>query len=206
MIQPKITIIDTGCANLSSVKIALDRLGADVRISADLDDIRNADKLILPGVGSAIAAMKSINERKLADAVREAKQPLLGICLGMQMLGESSEESMSEGNGSAVDCLSVCRGKVSLLETNGLRLPHMGWNSVKTVKEHPLFKGIPEGSYFYFVHSYAYGIGEDTIATCEHGTEFTSVIGRGNFMGTQFHPEKSGPIGAKLLGNFITEI
>lgn len=198
----KITIIDTGCANLSSVKVAFDRLGVQTLISYNPADIINADKLILPGVGTAKAAITIMKERNLIELIREAKQPLLGICLGMQLLGQASEESMDDKLES-VECLNIVSSSVKKMSVGNLRLPHMGWNQVNVKNDHPLFKNIPNNSYFYFVHSYAMELSANTVATCNYGLDFTAVVQKDNFMGTQFHPEKSGAVGAKLLTNFV---
>ncbi len=197
----KLTIIDTGCANLSSVRMAVERLGVTAKVSRDAADIRAADKLILPGVGTAKAAMHNLQERGLVELVREAKQPLLGFCLGMQMLAQSSEEHM--GGEADIDCLGVVPGKVKLMQVGDLRLPHMGWNQVLHDETHPLFKGIPSGSYFYFVHSYALEVTDATLATCDYGGPFTAVVGKDNFFGAQFHPERSGKVGARMIQNFL---
>lgn len=197
----KLTIIDTGCANLSSVRMAVERLGVSPKVSRDAADIRSADKLILPGVGTAKAAMHNLQERGLVELVREAKQPLLGFCLGMQMLAQSSEEHM--GGEADIECLGVVPGKVKLMQVGDLRLPHMGWNQVLHDETHPLFKGIPSGSYFYFVHSYALEVTDATLATCDYGGLFTAVVGRDNFFGAQFHPERSGKAGARMIQNFL---
>lgn len=202
MSGPKITIIDTGCANLTSVNMALVRLGADVCISREAEAIRKADKLILPGVGTAVAAMKNLEQRGLVDLIREAKQPLMGICLGMQMLSALSEESMDE-NTAGIDCLGIVDARVRLMQVGDLRLPHMGWNQIIHNGTHPLFEGIAIGSYFYFVHSYAMEVNPSTIATCHYANDFTAVVQRDNFYGAQFHPEKSGAAGARFLKNFI---
>ncbi len=197
----KLTIIDTGCANLSSVKMAIQRLGVEPIVSCDAADIKSADKLILPGVGTAKAAMRNLQERKLVDLIREAKQPLLGFCLGMQMLAQSSEESM---DGEAdIQCLGIIPGKVKLMQVGDLRLPHMGWNQIEHDGTHPLFNGIPSGSYFYFVHSYALEVTEATLARCDYGSPFSAVVGKDNFFGAQFHPERSGKLGAQLIRNFL---
>ena len=197
----KLTIIDTGCANLSSVKMAIQRLGVEPIVSCDAADIKSADKLILPGVGTAKAAMRNLQERKLVDLIREAKQPLLGFCLGMQMLAQASEESM---DGEAdIQCLGIIPGKVKLMQVGNLRLPHMGWNQIEHDGTHPLFNGIPSGSYFYFVHSYALEVTEATLARCDYGQPFSAVVGKDNFFGAQFHPERSGKLGAKLIRNFL---
>ncbi len=197
----KLTIIDTGCANLSSVKMAIQRLGVEPIVSCDAADIKSADKLILPGVGTAKAAMHNLQERKLVDLIREAKQPLLGFCLGMQMLAQASEESM---DGEAdIQCLGIIPGKVKLMQVGNLRLPHMGWNQIEHDGTHPLFNGIPSGSYFYFVHSYALEVTEATLARCDYGSPFSAVVGKDNFFGAQFHPERSGKLGAQLIRNFL---
>ena len=201
MTSPNIVIIDTGCANLSSVRMAIERLGVSAQVSKEAAVIRAADKLILPGVGTAKAAMHNLQERGLVDLIREAKQPLLGFCLGMQMLAQASEEHM--GGESDIDCLGIVPGKVKLMQVGDLRLPHMGWNQVEHDGTHPLFKGIPSGSYFYFVHSYALEVTAATLATCNYGGPFTAVVGKDNFLGAQFHPERSGKSGARLIQNFL---
>ncbi|TFF75740.1 imidazole glycerol phosphate synthase subunit HisH [Aeromonas taiwanensis] len=198
----KLVIIDTGCANLASVRMAFERLGAVPQVSREAADIDAADKLILPGVGTAVAAMKNLNERGLVPLIRAARQPLLGFCLGMQMLAEASEESMND-EGGLIDCLGIVPGKIRLMEVGNLRLPHMGWNQIEHDETHPLLKGIPSGSYFYFVHSYALEVTGATLATCDYGQPFTAIVGRDNFFGAQFHPERSGPAGARLLQNFL---
>ena len=201
MTSPNIVIIDTGCANLSSVRMAIERLGVSAQVSKEAAVIRAADKLILPGVGTAKAAMHNLQERGLVDLIREAKQPLLGFCLGMQMLAQASEEHM--GGESDIDCLGIVPGKVKLMQVGDLRLPHMGWNQVEHDGTHPLFNGIPSGSYFYFVHSYALEVTAATLATCDYGGPFTAVVGKDNFFGAQFHPERSGKAGARLIQNFL---
>ena len=201
MTSANIVIIDTGCANLSSVRMAIERLGVTARVSKEAADIRAADKLILPGVGTAKAAMHNLQERGLVELIREAKQPLLGFCLGMQMLAQASEEHM--GGESDIDCLGIVPGKVKLMQVGDLRLPHMGWNQVEHDGSHPLFNGIPSGSYFYFVHSYALEVTTATLATCNYGGPFTAVVGKDNFFGAQFHPERSGKAGARLIQNFL---
>ena len=201
MTSQNIVIIDTGCANLSSVRMAIERLGVTAQVSKEAAVIRGADKLILPGVGTAKAAMHNLQERGLVELIREAKQPLLGFCLGMQMLAQASEEHM--GGESDIDCLGIVPGKVKLMQVGDLRLPHMGWNQVEHDGTHPLFNGIPSGSYFYFVHSYALEVTAATLATCDYGGPFTAVVGKDNFFGAQFHPERSGKAGARLIQNFL---
>ncbi|MFM4942487.1 imidazole glycerol phosphate synthase subunit HisH [Aeromonas bivalvium] len=202
MNNQKLVIIDTGCANLASVRMAFERLGVAPQVSRKAADIEQAGKLILPGVGTAVAAMKNLNERELVPLIRAAKQPLLGFCLGMQMLAEASEETMS-ADGRLIDCLGIVPGRIRLMEVGDLRLPHMGWNQIEHDETHPLLKGIPSGSYFYFVHSYALEVTEATIASCDYGQPFTAIVGRDNFFGAQFHPERSGAAGARLLQNFL---
>lgn len=197
----KLVIIDTGCANLASVRMAFERLGVTPQVSRDADVIAAADKLVLPGVGTSVAAMGNLNERGLVPLIRAATQPLLGFCLGMQMLAESSEERM--GSDADIECLGIIPGKIRLMQVGDLRLPHMGWNQVWHDETHPLLKGIPSGSYFYFVHSYALEVTEATLATCDYGQPFTAIAGRDNFFGAQFHPERSGAVGARLLQNFL---
>jgi len=201
MTSPNIVVIDTGCANLSSVRMAIERLGITAQVSKEAAVIRGADKLILPGVGTAKAAMHNLQERGLVELIREAKQPLLGFCLGMQMLAQASEEHM--GGESDIDCLGIVPGKVKLMQVGDLRLPHMGWNQVEHDGTYPLFNGIPSGSYFYFVHSYALEVTAATLATCNYGGPFTAVVGKDNFFGAQFHPERSGKAGARLIQNFL---
>lgn len=196
-LNSKVVIIDTGCANLSSVKFAIERLGYSVMVSREADVLRNADKLFLPGVGTAQEAMRNLTDRKLIELVKSLTQPVLGICLGMQLLAEFS----AEGN---IATLGLISGSIEHMPTSaGVRLPHMGWNQIEPQQDHPLFKDIPSGSYFYFVHSYALAVGGDTIATCTHGVPFTAAVNRNNFYGVQFHPERSSKAGAQLIKNFL---
>ena len=194
-----ITIIDTGCANLSSVKFAFDRLGYHAEITRDIQKIQSADKLLLPGVGTAMAAMRNLQERNLIDCIRNATQPMLGICLGMQLMTEFS----TEGN---VATLGLMNGQTDLIPDSGLPLPHMGWNKVRYTPNHPLFTGIEQDSHFYFVHSYAVQPNENTIATSCYGVDFSAAIANKNFYGVQFHPERSGKNGALLLRNFVEKV
>jgi len=188
-----------------SVKKALDFIGAESEITADKDKIKNASHVILPGVGSFGDAMASMAERGLVDTVREAAlsgKPFLGICLGLQLLFAESDESP------AVPGLGVLDGKISLIPKNdGLKVPHMGWNSVEIKQNSGIFKGIPNGSYFYFVHSfYLNGANADEVAgTTQYGTEIQCAVEKGNLCATQFHPEKSGEIGLMLLKNFLAK-
>ena len=202
MKEQKVVIIDTGCANVSSVKFAIERLGYAVEISKDPAVVLAADKLFLPGVGTASEAMKNLAERDLISLVKQVEKPLLGICLGMQLLGKLSQEKGQKAD-ELVECLGLCDGEVRLMDTGDLPLPHMGWNTVKSTPEHPLFKDIEEGEYFYFVHSFAMPVGGYTIAHCEYGNPFTAAVQSGNYYGVQFHPERSSKVGSKLIQNFL---
>ncbi|WP_286297404.1 imidazole glycerol phosphate synthase subunit HisH [Vibrio apostichopi] len=202
MKDQKVVIIDTGCANVSSVKFAIERLGYAVEISKEPAVVLAADKLFLPGVGTASEAMKNLQERDLVSLVKKVEKPLLGICLGMQLLGKLSQEKGQKAD-ALVECLGLCDGEVRLLETGDLPLPHMGWNTVTSTPNHPLFKDIEEGEYFYFVHSFAMPVGDYTIARCDYGNPFTAAVQSGNYYGVQFHPERSSKAGSKLIQNFL---
>ena len=197
-----IVIVDTGCANISSVRIAIERLGYAVQISRDADVILGADKVFLPGVGTASAAMHNLAERNLIDLIKRINKPVLGICLGMQLLASKSFEDGSK-TGDGLDCLGLCNSTVEKMQTGDLPLPHMGWNTLSVTPNHPLFKDIDENAYFYFVHSYAMPVHEGTIATCDYGGAFTAAVQNDNFYGVQFHPERSSTAGAKLIENFL---
>jgi len=192
-----VAIIDSGGANISSVVHALRRLGSEPVFTADAGTIRSAERVILPGVGAAGAAMARLRELDLVECIRELKQPVLGICLGMQLLFDKSNED-------GVECLGIIPGNLEKLEpSEGVRIPHMGWNTTTTVREHPLLSGLSELPWFYFVHSYRAPIGDSTLATCTHGESFAAIVQQDNFLGTQFHPERSARHGAKLLANFL---
>lgn len=197
-----IAIIDYGAGNLSSVKKALDYLGAESEITMDKDKILSASHVILPGVGSFGDAMKSMEERGLVEVVKEAASTkrFLGICLGLQLLFESSDESPD------VKGLGLLNGKIiNIPKTNGLKVPHMGWNSISLKQKDGIFKDIDDESYFYFVHSfYLDGADEDVVAaTTEYGVTIECAVQKGMLCATQFHPEKSSGVGLKLLRNFI---
>ncbi len=197
----KIVIIDTGCANLSSVKFAIERLGYNVTVSKEPEILQQADKLFLPGVGTAKEAMANLIERDLVEQIKSLKQPVLGICLGMQMLAEASEEGF--GDQPIIETLGIVKGHIEKMDVAPLRSPHMGWNQVNAKADNPLFKNIPANSYFYFVHSYALPVTENTIASCDYGKPFTAAVNKDNFYGVQFHPERSGKAGAQLIKNFL---
>ena len=192
-----VVILDTGCANLSSVKSAIQRLGYTPQVSRDADIVLKADKLFLPGVGTAQAAMEQLEARELIELVKACTQPTLGICLGMQLLGSMSDES------GGVKTLGIIDQPVLQMKDSGLPLPHMGWNRVTPQAGHHLFRGIEEESWFYFVHSYAMPVNTCTIAQCLYGEPFTAAVQKDNFYGVQFHPERSGKAGAQLLKNFL---
>lgn len=192
-----VVILDTGCANLSSVKYAVQRLGYEPQVSRDPEIVLHADKLFLPGVGTVQAAMKQLEQRELIDLIKACTQPVLGICLGMQLLGSGSDES------GGVATLGIIDTPVQRMQDLGLPLPHMGWNQVIANADSHLFRGIDENAYFYFVHGYAMPICENTIAQTLYGEAFTAAVQKDNFFGVQFHPERSGAAGAQLLKNFL---
>jgi glutamine amidotransferase len=192
-----LAIIDSGGANIGSVVHALKRLGAEPVFTADAATIRAADRVLLPGVGAAGAAMSRLRETGLAQCIRELRQPVLGICLGMQLLFEKSEEDDTE-------CLGIVPGTLKKMNSSqGVRVPHMGWNTTTVVRDDPLLTGLKENPWFYFVHSYCAPPGDATLATCLHGEPFTAIVRQGNFCGAQFHPERSAVNGARLLANFL---
>jgi len=192
-----LAIVDSGGANIASVRFALERLGVRSELTADSAVIRSAERVILPGVGSAVEGMKRLRERGLVDCVRDLTQPVLGICLGMQLLFESSAEGPTE-------TLGLIPGRVALLpDSSGIQVPHMGWNTVLTGRTVALLEGIANDARFYFVHSYAGPVNAFTLASCDHGPPFAAMVQRNNFSGVQFHPERSGAAGARLLRNFV---
>ncbi|WDE03537.1 imidazole glycerol phosphate synthase subunit HisH [Thalassomonas viridans] len=193
-------IIDTGCANLFSVESAIKRLGYPVAISDDPQQITRADKVFLPGVGNARHAMENIRQKNLLDAIKALKQPVLGFCLGMQLMAESSTEG---GEGEEVQALGLIPTSIAPLQAQGNRLPHMGWNTLTSVSDHPVFAGVTPGDYFYFVHSFAAPVSEFTVAGCDYGSTFSAAIAKDNFIGCQFHPERSGALGRKIIENFL---
>jgi len=193
-----LALVDSGVANLTSVKAALTRLGIEACVTSDAATIAGADRVILPGVGAASSAMRELEQRGLIGVLQGLKQPVLGICLGMQILFESSDE------GGGVPCLGIVPGRVRQLETKGEPLPHMGWNEIEPLEgDAPLLCGIDNGTYMYFVHSFAVPVGAATLARCTYGEPFSAMMGFRNFYGCQFHPERSGAAGQTILQNFI---
>lgn len=196
-----ITIIDYGMGNLRSVEKALEKVGGDVKVSRDPDDVRRADAIVLPGVGAFGDAMDNLRKRGLVEAIREevaAGKPFLGICLGLDLIFEESDEhGLHEG-------LGLLPGRVELLPTK-LKIPHIGWNDVSIRKPSRLLDGVPDGSYFYFVHSYVVVPLQDSdiLCTTDYGCDFVSAIQRGNIAAFQFHPEKSSALGLTILRNFV---
>ncbi|MES2671459.1 MAG: imidazole glycerol phosphate synthase subunit HisH [Pseudomonadota bacterium] len=201
-----LALIDAGGANLGSVRYALNRIGAHPRLVRDADELDEPARIILPGVGAAAPSMALLRARGLDAALRNSQVPLLGVCVGMQLLFDTS----SEGD---VDCLGLLKGRVSKLSGGpGLRVPHMGWNRLRKRVDangdtSPLLDGIDDGAHAYFVHSYAVLVDNDTdacvLADSDHGQRFAAVVGSGNRYGAQFHPERSSAAGLRLLDNFL---
>jgi len=196
--QPKkVAIVDGGGANIASLQFALARLGAEGELTVDPAVIRSATHVILPGVGAARSAMERLRQRGLDTLLPSLTQPVLGICLGLQLLFESSEEDDT-------DCLGILKGSVRrFTPAPGRPVPHMGWNQVMPVRSTPLLANVPDNSYFYFVHSYAAETSATTTGRTDYGWPFSAVVESQNFLATQFHPERSGPLGARVLGNFL---
>jgi len=197
-VNPDVVIVDTGVANIASLRFALRRLGCTAFVSNDPAIIGSGSKVFIPGVGSAESAMKSLQENNLVEAIQNLQVPTLGICLGMQIMAKSSEESAS----GKLSCLSIVDAEVECLKSTDLALPHMGWNTVSMVKDSILFEGI-ENEHFYFVHSLAVSTVASTVATCEYGSVFSASVEVDNFYGVQFHPELSSKAGSRLLQNFL---
>ncbi|MDI1252954.1 imidazole glycerol phosphate synthase subunit HisH [Thermomonas sp.] len=192
-----VALIDAGGANLGSVRYALERLGVDARIVRDANGLHGAQRVILPGVGAAAPAMALLRERGLDVALRALDAPLLGICLGMQLLFDASEEG-------DVACLGLLPGTVRRMQGSaGLRVPHMGWNTLEIIRESALLDGIAMPAHAYFVHGYATPVTDDCIASCTHGDPFAACVQRGRIAGMQFHPERSADVGSTLLSNFL---
>lgn len=194
-----VAIVDYDTGNLRSVCNALLRLGVKYEVTDSIEKIRRSEKVLLPGVGEASSAMQKLRERGLDRLIPSLTQPVLGICIGMQLMCEGSEEGDAH-------CLSLFAASVKRFasdKSRGVKVPHMGWNRITTLSS-PLFKEVPENSFVYFVHSYAAQPCANTIALCENGVPFSAALQRGNFFGVQFHPEKSGATGERILKNFLS--
>lgn len=193
-----VTVLSYGIGNVASVQFALERLGATVRLTADPVEIAGAERLILPGVGAAAYAMARLEALGLVEPIRAFRRPLLGVCLGQQLLFERSEE------GGGVDMLGFIPGTVRHLDVRpDLPVPHMGWSRLGHLKPDPLLEGVEDGSYAYFVHSFVCPDGDATLACADYGTRIPAVVRRGNRWGCQFHPERSAEAGARILKNFL---
>jgi len=192
-----VVLVDGGGTNIGSVRYALQRLGLDAEMTADADRISAASHVILPGVGAAGPGMKKLREAGLTEVLRGLRQPLLGVCLGMQLLYERSEEGDTE-------CLGLLPGAVAHFPAgDGLRIPHMGWNRLRVESDDPLLADLDDEAYAYFVHSYAAPVSAATIASTDYGAPFSAIVRQGNVCGMQFHPERSATVGARLLQNFL---
>lgn len=193
----RLVIADTGGANVASLRFAFERLGALTTVTSDGATIASADRVVLPGVGAAGPSMQRLRAAGLISVLRTLTQPVLGICLGMHLLFQKSAEG-------ATTCLNLVPGTVSgIAPSPGRPVPHMGWNELQRLEDDPLLEGIAERDYAYFVHSYAVGVSEFTLASTEYGSTLSAVVRRKNFYGAQFHPERSGRTGARLLDNFL---
>jgi len=193
----KIVIIDYGAGNIQSIIFAIKRLGHDAVLSHNVKEIQEADKIIFPGVGEASSAMTKLRSSGLDTLIPELEQPVLGICLGMQLMCHSSEEGNTRGLG--IFDLDVMKF------SNQVKVPQIGWNQITDLKT-DLFKGIPDKSYIYLVHSFYAPLGKETIATSEYGLQYSAALQKENFYGVQFHPEKSSDVGSAILNNFLTLI
>jgi glutamine amidotransferase len=194
-VNKTVVLVDAGGTNIGSMRYALRRLGVDACVSDDASKIQSATHVILPGVGAAAPGMKRLRDAGLVDVMCALEQPVLGVCLGMQLLFEHSEEGDTE-------CLGVVPGRVQRLADHRVRVPHMGWNTTTVEKENHVLDKTDEG-YAYYVHSYAAPLGDFTVAISTHGETFSAMIQRRNFFGAQFHPERSASLGAKVLQNFL---
>ena len=193
----KLAIIKYNAGNIQSVLYALERLGLEAEVTDNAEKIKTADKVLFPGVGEASSAMQSLKENKLDHLIKELKQPVFGICVGMQLLCQYSEENDTK-------CLGIVPVRVKKFksEDRGIKIPQIGWNNIYHLKS-ALFKGVEEGSFIYNVHSYYAEDSEYTIAQCTYGIEYAAAVKKDNFYGVQFHTEKSATIGDKILKNFI---
>jgi len=193
----RLAIIDSGGANIASLQFAVQRLGIESDLTTDPARLKAASHVLLPGVGAAADCMGRLQQAGIVETIRGLRQPLLGICVGMQLMFESSEEG-------DVSCLGLLPGRVRRFpDREGLPVPHMGWNQLELTGASPLFNDIANGDYVYFVHSYAAPVSDLTLAKTHYGEPFAAVVQRGNVYGAQFHPERSAKVGAQLLKNFL---
>lgn len=192
-----VVLVDAGGSNIASVQAAFERIGVIAEMSSDASRIARASHVVLPGVGAARPGMQRLQRAGLCEVIVGLRQPVLGVCLGMQLLFEQSEEADTP-------CLGIISGTVQRFreEVSG-RVPHMGWNQLQIERPSALLEGIESGAYAYFVHSYAAPTGADTVASCRYGSPFAAVVARDNFHGAQFHPERSSAVGSRLLKNFL---
>lgn len=191
-----IALIKYRAGNIASVSNALDRLGTDYYLAETHEELDKADGVIFPGVGHANSAMESLKEKGIDTWLKNTDKPVLGICVGMQLLFESSAEGETQG-------LGVIPGRLLKFDESKAKVPHMGWNVLKKDNEHPLMKGIENGAHLYYVHSFYVPDNEYALATCDYVTEFAAIVAKDNYFGVQFHPEKSGEVGAQILQNFL---
>lgn len=190
-----LVIINYGAGNIQSIKFALQRLGYDALLSNDVEEIRNADRVIFPGVGEASSAMKKLKDSGLDKIIPTLKQPVLGICLGMQLMCNSSEEGNTRG-------LGIFDVNVLRFKNKDVKVPQIGWNQINSLKSN-LFSGISEDEHIYLVHSFYAPLCAETIAETNYGQLYSAALQKDNFYGTQFHPEKSGDVGEQILNNFL---
>ena len=196
--SPDVVLVEAGGTNIGSLRYALARLGVDAQLTAEAARIRAASHVILPGVGAAGPGMRLLRKAGLVEVLRGLRQPVLGVCLGMQLLFERSEENDTE-------CLGLLPGTVRHLpQQAGLRVPHMGWNRLQVLARDPLLADLDDPAFTYFVHSYAAPVGAHTLASADHGGAFSAMVRKGNICGMQFHPERSAMVGARLLRNFLS--
>lgn len=191
-----IALIKYRAGNIASVSNALERLGVDFYLAETTVQLDKADGVIFPGVGHAYSAMESLKENGIDEWLKSTKKPVLGICVGMQLLFESSTEGDTKG-------LGVIPGKLLKFDSSREKVPHMGWNSVQKQADHPLLQHISDENFLYFVHSYYAPESDFSVATCDYITPFSAVVSKDNYFGLQFHPEKSGKLGAQILQNFV---
>jgi imidazole glycerol-phosphate synthase subunit HisH len=193
----RLAIIDSGGANIASVRFAIDRLGVDSELTTDPAIVKAATHVLLPGVGAAADCMGRLRQAGLVDTIRSLQQPLLGVCVGMQLLFESSEEG-------DVECLGMLPGRLQRFpDRDGLPVPHMGWNQLNIVRESQLLQGIHENDHVYFVHSFRAPVTDATLVSADYGGAFSAIVQRNNVYGAQFHPERSARVGSLLLRNFL---